>query len=217
MNEVRSEQASHADMISLERFASGEMTGDDEAHFLGRCELEPERWRAAALACVEHRRLVAVLRERSIPVVWTAHNLTPHEKRPEVYDAIYQLWAETADGVIHHSASGRRAMERRYRFRPDALHAVIPHGHFGDLYARSVAPRAELEHALALELEAAMTSIALGGALDEFGKRVAGYGGDGTSGLAPPHAWRPASRPQLPFRLASFRETKSRWWSTWCA
>ena len=99
----------------------------------------------------EHRQLVAELRERSIPVVWTAHNLTPHEKRPEVYDAVYQLWAEAADGVIHHSASGQRAMERRYGFRPDALHVVIPHGHFGDLYARSVAPRAELEHALGLE------------------------------------------------------------------
>ncbi|MGA2837307.1 MAG: glycosyltransferase [Acidimicrobiales bacterium] len=99
-----------------------------------------------------HRRLVAELRKRSIPIVWTAHNLTPHEKRPEVYDAIYQLWADAADGVIHHSAFGRRAMQQRYRFRPDAVHVVIPHGHFGSLYDTAAAvPRDELEAALGLE------------------------------------------------------------------
>ena len=31
----------------------------------------------------EHRRLIALLADRHIPVVWTAHNLTPHDKRPE--------------------------------------------------------------------------------------------------------------------------------------
>ena len=98
-----------------------------------------------------HRRLVADLAEHSIPIVWTAHNLTPHEKRPEVYDPVYQLWAEAADGVIHHSAFGQRIMRQRYRFRPDAVHAVIPHGHFGDLYATAMAvPRHELEAALGL-------------------------------------------------------------------
>ncbi len=41
----------------------------------------------------EHRRLVAQLAEHRIPVVWTAHNLTPHDKRPDAFDPIYQVWA----------------------------------------------------------------------------------------------------------------------------
>ena len=40
---------------------------------------------------------MADLAARRVPVVWTAHNLTPHEKRPDVFDPIYQLWAEHAD------------------------------------------------------------------------------------------------------------------------
>ena len=31
----------------------------------------------------EHRRLIALLAERRIPVVWTAHNLTPARQAPE--------------------------------------------------------------------------------------------------------------------------------------
>ncbi len=99
-----------------------------------------------------HRRFIAELQERSIPIVWTAHNLTPHQKRPEVFDTVYQLWAEAADGVIHHSDFGLRAMQQRYRFRPQSIHVVIPHGHFGPLYeaTAAAAPRDELETALGL-------------------------------------------------------------------
>ena len=98
-----------------------------------------------------HRDLIATLADRGIPVVWTAHNLTPHDRRPEVYDPIYQLWAETADAVIHHSEWGRDRMLARYRFRPDCRHEVIPHGHFGDLWPLATTlTRAEAETRLGL-------------------------------------------------------------------
>lgn len=61
MNEERIDRGLDDDTVALERFACGEMTGDEEALFLAQCEIEPERWRAAMLACVEHRRLVAAL------------------------------------------------------------------------------------------------------------------------------------------------------------
>ena len=51
-----------------------------------------------------------------IPMVWTAHNLTPHDKRPDVFDPIYQVWADAVDAVIHHSAWGEARMRERYRF-----------------------------------------------------------------------------------------------------
>lgn len=98
-----------------------------------------------------HEDLIATLAERGIPVVWTAHNLTPHDRRPEVFDAIYQRWAETAAAVIHHTAWGRDRMVARYRFRAECEHVVIPHGHFGDNFpAFAAIDRAEAERALGL-------------------------------------------------------------------
>jgi hypothetical protein len=98
----------------------------------------------------EHRSVADELADRGVPVVWTAHNLTPHDKRREVYDPIYQLWAERADAVIHHSAWGEQRMRERYRFAQEVRHAVIPHGHFGGVYPTAATPRDEAVAALGL-------------------------------------------------------------------
>ncbi len=98
-----------------------------------------------------HEAIIAELADADVPVVWTAHNLTPHEKRPEVYDPIYAAWAGTVGGVVHHSAWGAQRMRERYRFRDDCLHRVIPHGHFGPLWTGSGMPsRDEAEERLDL-------------------------------------------------------------------
>ena len=99
-----------------------------------------------------HAELIAQLAERGIPIVWTAHNLTPHDRRPEVYDLIYQQWATAADAVIHHSEYGRARMLARYSFRPACRHETIVHGHFGDLWpAAHTMTRAEAEKRLGFE------------------------------------------------------------------
>jgi glycosyltransferase involved in cell wall biosynthesis len=99
----------------------------------------------------EHERILAALRDHGVPVVWTAHNLTPHEKRPEVYDAIYAAWARDAAAVIHHSEYGKARLLARYRFGPACRHEVIPHGHFGGLWdAAGIPDRAAAEAALGL-------------------------------------------------------------------
>ena len=98
-----------------------------------------------------HRDLIATLADRGIPVVWTAHNLTPHDRQPEVYDPIYQQWADTADAVIHHSEWGRARMLERYQFRADCRHEVILHGHFGELWPLATTlTRADAEARLGL-------------------------------------------------------------------
>ncbi len=98
-----------------------------------------------------HLDLIAVLRYEGLPIVWTAHNLTPHDKRAEVYDPIYAAWAAAADGVIHHTAWGEERMRARYRFADRCRHEVIPHGHFGSMWARAgLADRAEAERRLGL-------------------------------------------------------------------
>lgn len=97
-----------------------------------------------------HERLIAELAHEDVPVVWTAHNLTPHAKQPHLYDPIYQLWAASVAAVVHHSAWGEALMRARYEFGPDVRHVVIPHGHFGGLWARHMPDRAEAERRLGL-------------------------------------------------------------------
>ena len=98
-----------------------------------------------------HRAIIAALGDADLPVVWTAHNLTPHEKRPDIYDAVYGAWAAATDAVIHHSAWGEARMRQRYRFDDRCLHRVIPHGHFGHEWEASGRPeRAEAERRLGL-------------------------------------------------------------------
>jgi glycosyltransferase involved in cell wall biosynthesis len=77
------------------------------------------------------RRVAATLADIGVPVVWTQHNLAPHANPDDT--ELYRPWAELAEGVIHHSEWGRDAITARYRFRPDAIHRVIPHGHWGPL------------------------------------------------------------------------------------
>ncbi len=98
-----------------------------------------------------HQAIIAELADHDVPVVWTAHNLTPHEKDADAFDPIYAAWAAAAGGVIHHSAWGEARMRERYAFSPDCLHEVIPHGHFGGLWAEAGLPdRAEAERRLGL-------------------------------------------------------------------
>ncbi len=80
-------------------------------------------------------RVADAVRGAGVPVVWTQHNLAPHTAPDDT--ELYRPWAALAEGVIHHSAWGRDAITARYEYRPDAVHAVIPHGHWGDLMAEA--------------------------------------------------------------------------------
>lgn len=51
------------DEDAILRFASGETDADADATFVAQCELDPDGWREAVLAIVEHRRLTEALRE----------------------------------------------------------------------------------------------------------------------------------------------------------
>ncbi len=98
-----------------------------------------------------HRTILSRLRDHGVPFVWTAHNLTPHDRRPDVYDPIYAAWAAAAAGVIHHSEWGKARMLARYRFADGCRHEVFPHGHFGGMWeAAGVPDRATAEARLGL-------------------------------------------------------------------
>ena len=68
-------------------------------------------------------------------IVWTAHNVRPHESRDTRLERWY--WSQMVrrvDAVIHPSVSSRAAVEARYPDLAPQPSAVIPLGHFRGSY-----------------------------------------------------------------------------------
>ncbi|GMU78157.1 MAG: hypothetical protein AMXMBFR46_09520 [Acidimicrobiia bacterium] len=92
------------------------------------------------------------VRASGVKVVWTMHNLLPHRWKTEDAAASYQQWALASDGVIHHSEWGRVEALATYEFRPDTLHLVNHHGHWGARFrAVDRGARAAIERELGWE------------------------------------------------------------------
>ncbi len=95
-------------------------------------------------------QFIELLDGTSTTLVWTQHNLRPHREVDRA-DELYQRFASAARVVVHHSEWGRRVVLDRYRFRDDAVHLVLPHGHFGSLIDSTVGARQRAEAELGLE------------------------------------------------------------------
>jgi hypothetical protein len=50
------------------------------------------------------------LRSAGTAIVWTGHDLISHDKDYARFQPIFSLWAEAADGVIHHSRAGENTV-----------------------------------------------------------------------------------------------------------
>ncbi|HET6832730.1 MAG TPA: hypothetical protein VFH30_02595 [Acidimicrobiales bacterium] len=105
-------------------------------------------------------RVAATLADVGLPVVWTQHNLAPHAAPDD--STLYQPWAELAAGVIHHSEWGRGAITTRYRFRQDAVHRVIPHGHWGPLMDAGGVDRRDLRRSAEADLGLSPCALRIG-------------------------------------------------------
>ena len=95
--------------------------------------LTPRRaaaWRVAGLL-----GLMTAARLRGTRMVWTAHDLGPHESpHPQLERWFWRHFIPRVDGVISLSEEGLRAARRRFpalRARPCF---AIPHGHYRDAY-----------------------------------------------------------------------------------
>ena len=104
----------------------------------------PEWW--AGTDPDRNRSVIDQVRASGTAIVWTQHNLVPHADKSDDARASYQLWAEAADTVIHHTEVGRRVAEDTYRYGVDTVHVVNPHGHWGaHLAGFAAATRDEVE------------------------------------------------------------------------
>jgi len=95
-------------------------------HWFSSHNQDPETFHSALLTFIRG------LGDQPAKIVWTMHNQRPHSWDPDQGRELYKAMAEVADGVIHHSECGMHQMRELLPFREDALHRVIPHGHFGD-------------------------------------------------------------------------------------
>jgi beta-1,4-mannosyltransferase len=115
-------------------------------------------WRGLRAARAHWRALrlltgLAALRRTRTRVVWTVHNLRPHEARFRWLEAgVARATARLADALIVHSryAAGRAAQRVGAASK---LH-VIPHGHFNELYPSSGRSRAQVRESLSLPPDA---------------------------------------------------------------
>ena len=97
------------------------------------------------------RDVIDMLRDARIPVVWTAHDATPHRIEPGTPHEVYALWAGAAAGVIHHSEWGMAEMRKLYAFNPAAEHRVIYHPPWRrKLVSKGAGSRAEAEASFGL-------------------------------------------------------------------
>jgi beta-1,4-mannosyltransferase len=77
--------------------------------------------------------LLLLLRLRGVRLVWTAHNLKPHETHHPFWAfLVYRMVARWSSAIIAHSESARSMLEARYGPLPRC--AVIPIGNYIGLY-----------------------------------------------------------------------------------
>ncbi|MCU0870309.1 MAG: glycosyltransferase, partial [Burkholderiales bacterium] len=83
-------------------------------------------------------------------VVWTLHNLRPHEsRRPTLQSAFRRVFLRSVDLVLALTESGRTAAIETYPVLARALWRVVPHGHYRDVYPPAP-PQVDARRALGL-------------------------------------------------------------------
>jgi beta-1,4-mannosyltransferase len=88
---------------------------------------------ATAVRSLLFLALLMLLRWRGVRLVWTAHNLAPHElHHPRWGFLTYRMVARWCDAIIAHSQAARALLEQHYGALPQCV--VIPHGSYIGLY-----------------------------------------------------------------------------------
>lgn len=120
----------------------------------------------AVLRAAAFMTLVTRLRLAGTTVIWTAHNVEPHDdERSPLQRALRAWFVRRADGVIAMTGAGRAALVARHPVLVRRPVAVIPHGSFQDAYPRSL-DRAAARERLGLPPDA--TVVAFLGAIRPY-------------------------------------------------
>ncbi len=111
-------------------------------------------YREASLGATEDRyhRFAANLiyaRELGYRIVWTLHNLYPHERPfPHIDRAVRLLVCEHADVIIAHCDHAARLAAEHFQRRERVV--IVPHGHFIDVFPNNIS-RAQARSRLGID------------------------------------------------------------------
>ena len=110
-------------------------------------------------AALVHKRAAALmraldeLRRSRIRVVWTVHNLRPHETRfPRLADAAIRAGLRAADALVVHSEHAARRLDEA--FSPGRAPLVLPHPNYAGAYPPERLGRARRRRELDLDEQA---------------------------------------------------------------
>ena len=98
--------------------------------------------RSSLRTLIKHARLAllfAFLRWRNTRIVWTLHNLTPHERHLPLGEFLFPLWfPRLCTHIIALTGNGLAAALAQYPPLRNKTAAVIPHGHYRDAYGSAL-------------------------------------------------------------------------------
>ena len=93
----------------------------------------------AWLTAQEYRLSFGLARRRGIKIVWTIHDLAPHDLvYPRIELPFWQDFVRRADGVIALTHEGLRLARDKYARLRELPAFVIPHGHFRKVYPKTM-------------------------------------------------------------------------------
>jgi glycosyltransferase involved in cell wall biosynthesis len=126
-------------------------------HWIRPLSLRPERLRQG----LRHLRNLRSLASGRTRVIWTAHNIIPHDcKYPWLERWYSRRIARVSSAVIAHSPRAKSLLLSQLGDGLDAKVHVIPHGHYLDAYPNTVSA-SEARHHLRLPSDA-LVALAFG-------------------------------------------------------
>ncbi|BDC53168.1 GDP-mannose:glycolipid 4-beta-D-mannosyltransferase (plasmid) [Bryobacterales bacterium F-183] len=110
-------------------------------------------WHTAALDAAKYLARIRACKARGARLVWTAHNLAPHDTgHPRLMRWYFRSFLRLVDGVIFLSEASRTEAFAQYPWlRETARTVVIPHGHYGPVLQRPGLSREAARRELGLE------------------------------------------------------------------
>lgn len=79
--------------------------------------------------------ILFIIKLRGSKVVWTVHNVLPHDAFHPRYSTLFMRWfAQQCDGFIFMSEESKATFFSHYNCNDNIHYAIIPHGHYRSSY-----------------------------------------------------------------------------------
>lgn len=83
--------------------------------------------------------ILCVIKTKGTKVVWTAHNVAPHDAiRPRLSQRFMHWFVQRCDGFIFMSEDSKNTFFQKYPVAHDVQYAIIPHGHYRNSYPAAI-------------------------------------------------------------------------------